>query len=283
VLADLVDSTSEFGARRDEIHRDPAQFFPIDRVSTPDFWQGQERLLAHLRDNLARSVTLIERYFPPVADRREIDVTVVAVPGLTICYGAGGATQVFGLFDGAEPAEALLFLAHTHYHELSERLRYPAPPDGREEDAAAGSLRRLIMQLIRNEGVANYAVLPSLRRLREAGVTLRYFDYAPLVDNVAATTRAMIACRELVGQITSETVGRLLPKVDASFKNPRLPIINLVGIHMAEAIAVHHGEPALLDVDGRSPEEFFLLYEASDDELRKHLFGSGGFARFVTV
>lgn len=275
-LSDIVASSPQFGPKQHEIAGDPTIWFELDYLAEPDFWPGQDRLYEHVVDCLTSAATLIEPYFPPVKDDLLIKVTVLPVPALTNCYGAGDGRQVFGLRYDADPAEAVLFLAHTYYHELSEHLDYGLPDEPPPDRAEA--LRRLIMQLIRNEGIANYAVLTKLRELRarhaDVGYDFKYFDYAGLIDNPAASSRALTACRELLAQITPTTVDRLLPRVEASFKNPKLPIINLVGIHLAEAIARFHGEQVLLDVNAHPPEDFFRDYEATGDPLREYLLGS---------
>jgi hypothetical protein len=86
----------------------------------------------------------------------------------------------------------------------------------------------------------------------------------------------MSACRDLLSTLDDATVRHVSRRVSAVLKNPRLPVINLIGIHMAEVIAARDGERALLDVDGLEPEEFFLRYADTGDALCTHLFGPDG-------
>lgn len=91
------------------------------------------------------------------------------------------------------------------------------------------------------------------------------------MDNLEATARAMDAYRQLDGMLDRETVARVRSRVNVALKNPKLPVINLIGIHMAEAIARTYGERTLLDVDQREPEEFLELYARTEDPLRARL------------
>jgi hypothetical protein len=79
-----------------------------------------------------------------------------------------------------------------------------------------------------------------------------------------------------VGKLDGHTVHALRGRVSEILKNPRLPVINLVGIRMAEAIATEFGPRELLDSATADPRQFFALYERTGDELRAHLFGSDG-------
>lgn len=276
VLTEVVSSAPELADRAEDMLRAPATWFALDRMTDPHFWAHQDVLFDHLAGNVQTAASLIDRFVPPVPDDRRVDVAVVPVPGLLSCYGTDAGRQIFGLYDGASPAEAVLFLAHTYYHELTEVLDNGATVP---EPSPAHALREHIMRLVRNEGVANYAVLADVVRLRDTGATMYYFDYAGLIGNDAACSRAMVAFRELTAKITDATAGRLVNRLEAGFKNPRLPVINLLGIQMARAIARCHGEATLIDVDGQPAEEFFRLYESTDDPLRESLFGVGGMAQ----
>jgi putative zinc-dependent peptidase DUF5700 len=272
-VARTVTDTPAFGSEAGRIARSPGDWFDLAAMTDAGFWREQDALRDVIAERLPQTVATVAPYLPRVAGERVVPVLVHPVPGLTRCYGAPGGGQLFGLYAGTDPEEMLLFLSHTYYHELSATLTTPAGREAEADPSTAERFRRWLLLLIRHEGIANYAVLEPLRRLREQGCRFRYFTYAALVDNPEATARAMAACRQLLAMLDQETVDRVSRRVNAALKNPRLPVINLIGIHLAEAIARRHGVRALLDVDGREPEEFFQLYADTDDRLREDLFG----------
>jgi hypothetical protein len=253
----------------------PGTWFDVGSMAEPGFWDGQRALCDYIVEHVDESVAVIAPYFPHTPDARTVPVMVHPVPGLTGCYGLPAGGQLFGLFEGADAREMLLFLSHTYYHELSETLHTENSRRAEADHGTAGSFRTYLLQLIRNEGIANYAVLAELRRLRADNIAFRYFTYAGLIDNPGATARAMAACRQLLTALDEQTVEWVSRRVSATLKNPRLPVINLIGIHMADAVAAHHGERALLDVDQREPEEFVALYAESGDALVEELLGAG--------
>jgi hypothetical protein len=273
-LGQLVSGEPEFGAEGQGIANEPEHWFPLRQMGQASFWARQRALLDYLQARMPESVMAIRPFVPPVPDDRRAVVVVDPVPGLRTCYGNGRGHQIFGLYDGAAPEEMLLFLSHTYYHELTNLIATPASRQAEAAPTTGARLRHLLMLLTRNEGIANYAVLAKLRELRSAGTEFRYFTYAPMVDDPAAVSKALGACRELLQRISDDTVTALLPRVKKAFKNPRLPIINLVGIHLADAIVRHLGEVALLDVAGREPQEFFRLYARTRDPGSEILFGS---------
>ncbi|MFN2496955.1 MAG: DUF5700 domain-containing putative Zn-dependent protease [Pseudonocardiaceae bacterium] len=277
-LARVVMGRPEFGSQAPHIACDPQAWFAVSRMSDAAFWSGQERLYGYLDEHLAASVDVLAPYLPAVTDMRRVPIAVHPVPGLTTCYGAPHGGQLFGLYDGADPREMLLFLSHTYFHELSSTLNSERSRQAEADPRSADRFRHWLLLLIRNEGIANYAVLGPLRQLRSTGIEFRYFTYAGLVDNRDATAAAMSACRDLLSTLDDATVRHVSRRVSAVLKNTRLPVINLIGIHMAEAIAARDGERALLDVDGLEPEEFFLRYADTGDALCTHLFGPDGAA-----
>jgi hypothetical protein len=275
-VGDVVRGEPAFGGEAEQIADRPGEWFALERMADPEFWAGQERFRAYLDEHLTESVATITPYLPKVQEERVVPIVVHPVPGFTACYGAVEGGQLYGLYDGADPREMLLFLSHTYYHELSACLDTETSRRAGADPSTAGHFRHWLLLLIRNEGIANYAVLGPLRALRRERISFRYFTYAGLVDNAGATARAMAACRELLGGLDGRTVRRVSGRLSAVLKNPRLPIINLIGIHMAEAIAARYGERALLDVDGCEPQAFFSLYASTGDGLCRHLFGPDG-------
>jgi hypothetical protein len=275
-LVSAVSALPAFGSEAEFITREPNAWFALGSMGDSDFWNGQQRLLRYIETELSASIDTIKPYLPRVTGHRAVPVVVHPVPGLTTCYGAPEGGQLFGLYEGADPREMLLFLSHTYYHELSTALDTESSRQAAADPGTPGRFRHWLLLLIRNEGIANYAVLEQLRALRQEGVAFKYFKYAGLIDNPSATARAMFACQELLRMLDQRTVRQVAARVSAVLKNPRLPVINLIGIHMAEAIARRFGERALLDVDRREPQEFFRLYAESEDELGEQLLGPPG-------
>lgn len=274
-LARLITSRPELGSRERSLAEDPAGGFALHRFGDARFWVRQRALRDALAERIDESVATVVPYLPPVPDERLARVTVLPVPGLSMCYGAGGGRQVFGLYEAASEDETVLFCSHTYLHEVSTLVSTGTVRAAERDPGTASALRLLILSLIRNEGIANFAVLDQVRRLHASGVPMPYFDYAPLIDDHAARARALTAARQLLGMVTDENATALLPRVTSAFKNPRLPVINLVGIHVAEAVATAHGVDRLINIDGREPYEFFQAYLESPDPLREQLFGKG--------
>lgn len=274
VVSAIVSDMPVFGSEAPFIAKEPGSWFDLDGLASADFWRHQDRLREYIEAELLHSAETIAPYLPQIPDSRVVPVVVHPVPGFTKCYGNEASGQLFGLYHGADPREMLLFLSHTYYHELSETLNTETTRQAAARPTTAARFRHWLLSLIRNEGIANYAVLRQLRELRAEGVEFRYFKYAGLIDDAGATARAMFACREVLRMLDDHTVRNVARRVSVVLKNPRLPVINLIGIHMAEAIAAQYGERALLDVDKREPQEFFLHYADSADPLREQLFGA---------
>lgn len=273
-IAAVVAEQPAFGPEAQHIIRAPQEWFAAERMTDPKFWTEQDCLRDHIVEHLTDSVEVITPFLPMTPEQRDVPVVVYPVPGMTTCYGAPDGGQLFGLYDGTDAEEMLLFLSHTYYHELSASLSSEAARAAESDPSTAERFQRWVMLLIRNEGIANYAVLEPLRRLRDRGIQFHYFKYAQLVDNLDATAKAMFAYQQLMAMLNHETVEKVSRRVSAVLKNPRLPVINLIGIHMAEAIARHFGERTLLDVDQKEPEEFFDLFAGTGDPLCAELLGT---------
>lgn len=275
-LGDFAGRRPEFGPDGRDIAADPQVSFPLERMLTEEFWAGQRGLLDYLESHLDKSVRDVGPFLPPVPDDRPVPVTVHPVPGLTACYGSGEGRQIFGLMDGADPREMTLFCSHTYLHEVAGHINTAASERAEADPAAPGAMVHLMLLLIRNEGLANLAMLAQLEPLIAEGIPLPYFDYAHLLRDEKATRYALTACRRLLGQVGPNPPAQLLPKVTAAFKNPKLPIINLVGTHLAKVIAAQQGLDALVDLADTDPHEFFARYAACDDPLAAELFGQSG-------
>jgi len=276
-LAEVVEVEDVFHAQRPLIGEQLDDWFDLQAMASgADFWAKQAVLRGHIEQHLAPSAAAVLPFTPDLPGEQSWGLTVHLVPGLAHCYGPREGVQVFALRAGADPAEALLFLIHVYYHELAALFYTPASRRAASSQANAELLRHWLLLLIQNEGLANHVVLPQLLQLRARGCRFTYFTYAGLVEDRTATARAMTVCRETLALLSERTFPTLHPHVFAILKNPGMPVINLIGIHLAEAIARRFGEATLLAVADREPQEFFRLYAATSDPLCPELFGPAG-------
>jgi hypothetical protein len=274
-VLEIVGADEAFAPVLPLVSEDPEDWFALDRMSLEDgFWPAQEELVRSLTARRDESVDVLLPYLPRDPRAEEASLSIVLTPGFHRCFGPSAGVQIFGLRE-AEPEEAFLFLVHVYYHELTSL--YASDWSKRcETPTSAADLKHWLLLLVQNEGLANYAVLEPVLALREREPRpeLAYFTYARLIGDAEATATAMQMLRRLLREL-DETSWRLFqPHVAVLLKDERLPVINLVGIHLAEAIARRLGTERLLD--RREPEEFFELFAELDDPLRGALFGDDG-------
>jgi hypothetical protein len=282
-------------SRSADLGQDPAftkarvdDWFNVEAMTSAAFWPEQETIRSHIESNLAASVSWIEPAFPALPRDGLLRLRALLLPGFRYCFGPAPGVQLFGLYPGAMPEEAVLFLAHTYYHEATSLFATEDTQAAEHDPTTVSRFLHWLLSLIRNEGLANFAVLDRVLALRDRGCDFRYFTYAGMIGSADAAATAMRACHELVRKLDQRTVHALRGRVSEILKNPRLPVINLVGIRMAEAIGREFGRQELLDCAIAEPQHFFALYERTGDELRAHLFGpdcdfAGQLTRGATV
>jgi hypothetical protein len=273
-VLELVGRIPVFSSQARIITDELDAWFDIPSMSSPDFWRQQREIRTHIERNLDDSIQALERFLPDVEGAGPIPMAIHLVPGFAKCYGASPGHQIFGLRTNADPQEALLFLIHVYYHETSPLFYSETSRQADAGQKTVALLKHWLLLLIQNEGVANHIVLPQLLELRNRGCNFTYFTYAPMIGNQEAAAAAMAACREIVTRLDERTLETVRRRLSQVLKNPALPVANLVGIHLAEAIASARGEAALT-VAGREPQQFFQLYRETNDPLRAHLFGPG--------
>jgi hypothetical protein len=154
---------------------------------------------------------------------------------------------------------------HVYYHEVSDLFAPASATPFTVVRTSASDLRRWLRLLIRNEGVGNYVVLDDLLQFRRArpDYDFKYFTYAPYIGSESHLTASIRLLNQVFAGVTDENVSHFSRNVNLLLKNKALPIINLVGIHMATAVARTHGVDALRNVFGADAEAFFELYAAS--------------------
>jgi len=223
------------------------------------------RTAAELARRLPESVGHIERFLPATAADVAHALRVVLVPHGQVNFGPVPGVQLFSLLPGADPVETYLFLVHVYYHELSDLFDPPAARRYTLEQRTAEDFRRWVRLLIRNEGIGNHAVMADVMRFAadHPGYEFRYFTYAPLVGREGPLEQSVEVLRQALAAVTDENVRRYRSRVNAIFKNKQLPIINLVGTHMAGVIAERLGLPALKDVHQAEADRFFERYAAA--------------------
>jgi hypothetical protein len=264
-----------FGADRDAIRADVESWFDLDQLSQPGGGEGDLRIAEHLMGGATGAGAELGPFLPAAARRDDMRLTVHPVPGFRRCYGSSPGTQIFGIRAGADPREALLFLVHVCYHEIAEHFYTEASRRAAAERDGPDALRHWILLLVQNEGLANYAVLEPLLELRDELTTARYFTYMDAIGDADATARALTVLQRALAAIDEDNWRELEPRLVAFLKDPRLPVINLAGIHIACSVAAAHGADALI-ASIREPQELFALYTETEDPLREHLFGARG-------
>jgi hypothetical protein len=239
--------------------------FLDDRVLTAAEQHAIGEHLDYLTDRRLTSIAHASPVFPDTADDIQHDVRMAFVPLGKIMAGVRPGLQLFSLFPDADPLEAYLFLVHVYYHEVSDLFAPASATPFTVERRTASDLRRWLRLLIRNEGVGNYVVLEDLLEFRGArpDYDFKYFTYAPYIESAAHLTASIRLLDQVFAGVTDANVSHFSRNVNLLLKNKALPVINLLGIHMAIAIARAHGVDALRNVFGVDAEVFFAMYAAS--------------------
>jgi len=245
---------------------DPARFFSKDTKPTPHELLLLQTIASFLTTHLHRSVEHITAWLPDVSEIIVHPLTVILLPFGRYTFGPKEGLQFFSLDSGAAPLEAYLFLVHVYYHELScinDTL------DGRrysQQQLTAEDFQKWIKLLIRNEGIGNYAILPELITLMEDNpdYQLRYFSYARQLGIDAALEAAVRILTYALGEVNDVNVAQFVGGINRIFRQERLSILNLVGVHMAQSIASRFGTGTLKNVYKREADEFFDLYKRTN-------------------
>ncbi|MFJ7747504.1 DUF5700 domain-containing putative Zn-dependent protease [Peribacillus sp. NPDC097295] len=235
--------------------------------------ESLSRTVKYLEVHLEDSVKHIAQFFPDTPKDIDHHLKIGLLPYGKKNFGPKSSLQLFSLFPEATPVETYLFLIHIYYHEISF-INYTdfckecsVSPDTPEK------LKHFIINLIQNEGIGNFAVLESLIEYREqnSSYDFKYFSYASMIRDEVSIVQSMSLLRQILDTVNESNYANYQGKINLILKNKRLPIINLVGTHMAESIVATHGLDALRNVYKRSPKEFFNLYFDTKDPLKEHL------------
>lgn len=273
-IAAVVADHPEFGVEGQFLSRQPGDYFALAGLRSPEVWADQQAKMDYLTERLTESSNLLSPYLPAVSEPTAVSIAVHPVPGLTTSYRTPNSGQLLGLYAGADRREMLLYLSHAYYREMTTALQTPASVQAETDPSSPERFRSALMLQIRNEGLAHYVVLRQLRALRDEGVEFHYFPYARLIDDTNTVTRALATCGRLLAGLDGSNLRTTGAEVAKLLKDPQLPLVGVIGVHAAEAVAASHGERALLDLEHREPDDFFSLYADSDDPLRHQLFGA---------
>jgi hypothetical protein len=247
--------------------------FPYDLEPTLDELALLDETVSYIQSNLQRSIEHISRWLPEVDEDISHAVTVVLLPYGKFSFGPKLGLQLFSLERYASPMEAFLFLVHVYYHELSFLNETPNGSRCSMEQLSADDFKEWVRLLIRNEGIGNYAVLGELTQLRDTDpeYICRYFTYALKISDPVLLQGAVSILENAFTAVDDQNVGQFRIGINKIFKNEALPIINLVGIHMADSIAHHYDTATLKNVYQKESADFFALYGQTDAPFARTL------------
>lgn len=225
------------------------------RATASHLVASTDRSIAHIRN-------ILPLFMPPF--RHKLVVTLL--PFGRYNFGPREGLQILSLNPKADPEEAYLFMVHVYYHEVTHLFYTDKCARCSAAQNNVGDLLYWVKLLIRNEGIANYVVLDELKNFtsRNPAYSFCYFGYARQIGNEELVKRGLHLLNTIFEALR---VGKLdlhgLSIVQA-LKNKLVSIINLVGIHMASAIADRFGPNALRDVYKKDADEFFRRYSETD-------------------
>lgn len=252
---------------------DFANLFESAREPTEAELSLLDKALSFLTANLQQSVEHVIRWMPDVTEDVIQPLTIAFLPYGKYTFSPKAGLQLFSLDPYASPTETYLFLVHVYYHELSALNDTPNGRRCSREQSSADDFKEWIRLLIRNEGIGNYAVLDDLIQLRDArsDYAMRYFTYARKIGNPDLLQSSISILTDAFTGVNDHNVAQFSTGINRLFKNEALPIINLVGIHMAESIADHHGTAVLKNVYHKEARDFFALYGQTPAQFSKAL------------
>lgn len=249
--------------------------FQRDQQVSPSEMRRLDDTLSFVSLNLQKSIEHINRWLPEVDDDISHAVTVVFLPYGNYTFSPKLRLQLFSLDPSASSIETYLFLVHVYYHELSYLNETAKGRRCSIEPSSAEDFREWVRLLIRNEGIGNYAVLEDLIQFRDthSDYSFRYFSYAKRIGDPVLLQGAVRILTRVFAEVDDNNVAHFRDGINKIFKNDELPIINLVGIHMAESIVRNHDAATLKNVYQKEAADFFALYGETGAEFAKTLKG----------
>lgn len=246
---------------------DPTDIFLMSQPPTASNFECFQRCLDYLSDHKDDSITKVLPVLPATRNRLDCDVRFLFLPFGAVSYGPKDSLQLFSLHPNAHPYEVFLFVIHVYYHEVSrlsftERCRRCSSNQNTSED-----FKYWIKLLIRNEGIANYAVLGDLLAFADENddYSFRYFTYARQLTDRRSLDASFRLLRNVYGGVADSNLDSFRDSMNQILKNKALSIVNIVGTHIARAVVRVHGLDALADVYKKDPDETFALFRQTDD------------------
>lgn len=242
----------------------------------------------YLATHLNESIQHITKYFPDTPHDIEHNLTVSFLPNGKTNYGPKPTLQLFSIFPDAHPYETYLFLIHVYYHEVSFINYTEYCKECAEDPSTPEKLKYFILTLIQNEGIGNYAILKELINFKEENPNyeFKYFTYANQLRSELKISQALGLLRQIFNEMNTDNFMEYRKKINLILKNKQLPIINLVGTHMAEVIAAEFGLESLKNVYHKSSVNFFNTYFKTNDSLKNRLLinseGNSYFKEIIT-
>lgn len=217
------------------------------------------------------SIKKIQTVFPDVPTEMKHAVHILFMPCGTLSCALQDGIQLFALDPLADPLEANLFLTHVYYHEISSLNYSDAASHYSKSQDTAEELKSWIRLLIRNEGIANFAILKDVSStlMAKRYYRFRYFYYARQLKNHKALRLCVDFLRLMFNRVADRDVAYMKVKINSLLKSKDLSVINILGTHMACCIVRQHGLSALRNVYRKEPEDFFMLYDQCGDTLSK--------------
>jgi hypothetical protein len=265
----LVQAWEQFSATNSLSSLTLPDVFALDHSLCAGARSSVDRNASYAEERKSESIATIARVFPDTEESIQHDLQVVFLPFGKLNVGPREGLQLFSLHPFADPLETYLFLTHVYYHEISFLNYSQASRLYARCQNSPSEFISWIKLLVRNEGIANFAVMDDLVTFRDGhpGYLFKYFKYAHQIDDPHCVVTSMSMLNKVLASVNAQSLENFREHGDLIFKNGTLSIINIAGIHMARCIAQAHGLSALKDIHGKEPEEFFELYLQSGDAL----------------
>lgn len=264
VLGEFAACDEELGTQRAVLAEHAKQVFGYAELANPAsraaLVDDAARIVVEAEPRARRATELLAgRFF-----HDDLDLVTRLVPGTRLCYGLPGGGQVFGMVPGASVEEMCCFLEHTFYHELSDQWASERSARSEKDQQSSAAVVTWILSLVRNEGIANLYCLDELAAMKQP-MRWAYFTYAPLIGCEDATLAALNKLAQALEAVANQGVADATAFVNGTLKNPNLPLINLVGIHLAKTIVDTLGESGLAQLCFDEPEHFVAAWLESGD------------------
>lgn len=227
----------------------------------------------YLQDNLHDAVAHITEYFPSTSEHIDHTLRVVLLPFGNFNYGPRPGVQVFSVLPKANPFEAYLFLIHIFYHEVCFLFETTGGREAQANPKDLENYKYCLRLLVRNEGIANYAVLEALKELLsniDDDYEFCYFIYARSLQSPAFVEGCFRVLYDTFDDLNDQNFLSNIRKVDSIVTSKELSLINILGTYATTKIAEVHGLRAATDVFRKDPDVFFGLFMRTGDPMTKY-------------